>query len=128
MSDENATTATVDAGANDSHPAGKTRRSSVDAWIGADGDYLGVSNVFSLDQMAATIAADEEVCWHLAKYHDVDTSSVERVRAWLDEVDVRPAKVPAATFHNDQWPYEIAVAIDANPGRGYVKVIGVSLA
>lgn len=107
---------------------GTSKRSRADAWIGADGDYLGVSSVYSLDQMAAAIAADESVCWHLAEYHDVDTSTASSLREWLDAVDVRPAKVPAATFHSDQWPYEIPVALDAKPGRGYVKVLGVSLA
>ena len=106
---------------------GETRKRKTEAWIGADGDFLGVSNAYSLDEMAQAIVADDHTAWYLAEHYDVGMGTVESVLAWLDEVDVRSVKIPARNFHDERWLNEFPCAMDANPGRGYVKVLGVSL-
>lgn len=106
---------------------GEPKKRKTEAWIGADGDFLGVSNAYSLDEMAQAIVADYHTAWYLKEYDEVDTSSTESVRAWLEEVDVRSVRIPARWFHEERWADEYPCAMDAHPGRGYVKVLGVSL-
>lgn len=104
-----------------------TGRAAVEAWIDIEGEYLGVRGVYSLVEMARAICDAQDVCEHLAKYDMVDTSSQESVLAWLEEVGVRSSKVPVSWLDQERWPGDIPILLDEKPGRGYVKVLGVSL-
>lgn len=102
------------------------------AWITED-TYLGVVGADSLDDMASIIATHPdaaEVRDELEGADDVfDPRSVEQVRAFLDTVTVEPVIVPVPVYRQERWDgsHMYPTAIDAKPGRGRVKVLGVHL-
>ncbi|WP_066586270.1 hypothetical protein [Cellulomonas timonensis] len=106
------------------------------AWATED-PYLGVVGADSLDDMASIIATHPDaydvraVVEEHSEDHDapIDATDVEQVRAFLDTVTVEPVIVPIPVYRRERGGGSrmYPTGLDAKPGRGRVKVLGVHL-
>jgi len=93
------------------------------AWINED-NYLGVMGADDLEGMVAAIMASPETL------DSFDPRTEEQVRAMLDGATIEPVKIPTAILHHETWDggqVRRLPSIDARPGRGFVKVLGIHL-
>lgn len=98
-------------------------------WFNADLDFLGATGVNSLREMAELALADgNEYVLETVMVFDDERPTVEAVEKHLEWLGVKAERVPTAILHNEYWEmtFVYPCAFDDKPGRGYVKVLGVS--
>jgi hypothetical protein len=114
-----------------------TTTTNTNVWLGADGEYIGSTGTNSVREFAEAIAAHDDggvVIETLFGNDDMDLDGLhadgnltELIEQRLNEVGVKAVRVPARSFSNDYWRNTIPCEIDAKPGKGFIKSVGVSL-
>lgn len=99
-------------------------------WFNPEADYIGATGVNSVEDLAELVLADGSE--HIVDLFDFDPDvelTVSDVAKVLDFYGVRPEIVPVSYLRREQWDsaQTFPCEIDARPGRGYVKVLGVGL-
>lgn len=91
-------------------------------WYNPDHDFIGSTGVDTIEELAALVVQDGEV----AELFDAP-ATVESVVEALDAIGVEPFIIPSAHLYRESYDtgYSWPCSIDARPGRGYVKVVGV---
>lgn len=98
-------------------------------WYNPDVEFIGAMGVNSVREMAelALAAGNEEIIDVLDFIED--NPSVETVAAHLEWRGVTAERIPTTYLRREQW--EMAnvypCKFEDKPGRGFVKVLGVSL-
>lgn len=95
-------------------------------WYNPEVEYIGATGVNSAEEMATLALEDGEVLNALDVDEGATVSDVVKV---LNIHGILPEIVPSSYLRRERWDatQTTACAIDEKPGRGYVKVLGVSL-
>lgn len=97
-------------------------------WYNAECSYVGATGVDSVEEMAElALAQGNEHIIDLFDFDpDVDLMLSDVVKV-LNGLRVEATVIPAAHLHRERWDSgnSWTVALDAKPGRGYVKVLGI---
>lgn len=95
-------------------------------WV-SEYDWIGAIGVDTVEEFAALVMTSEEAREELTGHPD---ASLARVMTGLTVAyHVHAIKVPVPVFRLEYWDGSNihSMDIDARPGRGYVKVLGVHL-
>jgi len=98
-------------------------------WYNPDASYLGTTGCNSVREMAELVFADPGYFELLLSWVEPEDITLDRVEAELDVLGVRAQTLSIAHSRMGSWnPALVTVcAVDAKPGRGRIKVLGVSL-
>jgi hypothetical protein len=99
-------------------------------WFGAAGDFIGAVGVNTIKEFAELASLHPDIAEALSGRASTVTPEITP-----DEIleaisaDVHATRVPASMVNHETWDNSrtFPMAIDDNPGRGYVKVLGVTL-
>jgi hypothetical protein len=95
-------------------------------WFNPEAEYIGATGVDTVHGMAELALLNGDIPDVLGL---ADGATVEQIEEALNFHEVHPVTVGASTFWKERWPDDrmYPCAIDASPGRGFVKVLGVNL-
>lgn len=95
-------------------------------WV-SEYDWIGAIGVDTVEEFADLVMTSEEAREELTSWPDATREQV--MTALTVAYDVHAIKVPVPVFRLEYWDGSNIhdIAISDNPGRGYVKVLGVHL-
>lgn len=100
-------------------------------WQAVDADYIGSTGTNSIEEFAHAILTSDDPGIHEVIGLDEDVMAedtmLSRVINFLESHGAKAVAVPTRILGEERWNGRYReIEMDARPGRGYVKVIGVS--